>query len=155
MSLNKYICIFIIDKWINVLPSHLIGAGNAQSVEDREKNLRAHNHHQNVSEADEYEDGSILVHLYWCPKNRDRWHEAGCQRQGHGYCCHTPSTHQKVRGASLTTPGEGEIQPDACRHDQHQRKDHIVPRAEGCRGRCTCHPGVVKNRTWCAGGLEK
>lgn len=51
--------------------SHLIGAGNAQSVEDWHEGLRAYCHHQSIRKADEDEDGSVLIHFYRGPQNGD------------------------------------------------------------------------------------
>lgn len=124
------------------LSSHLIGAGYSQSVEDRQENLRAHSHHQNISKADEDEDGSVLIHLHRGPQNGDGWHEAGWQGQSHRHRRHTPSTHQKVRGAALTSSAEGIVNPDACWDHQHQGEDHIVPHTEGRR---TWHLGARLN----------
>lgn len=82
-------------SWGEILstPPYLIGAGNAQLVEDGQEDLGTAQHHQGVGDGKDAEDGTIAIDLSRGAQHRDGGHEAGgegqCNREGaHAAACH-------------------------------------------------------------------
>lgn len=81
-------------SWGKILSTspYLIGAGNAQLVEDRQEDLSTAEHHQGVGDGKDAEDGPIAIDLSRGTQHRDGRHEAGCEGQ-----CNREGTHAAAR----------------------------------------------------------
>lgn len=112
------------------MTSHLIGAGDAQSVEKWDKNLRRDHRHDGVGEAEDPEGSSVQVSLRWCANDCDARHEAGSQWHGNRHSRHLPATQQELLAAGLLTTSNGLEEPHSCWDQNGQSEHHIIPHRE-------------------------
>lgn len=114
---------------ISSLPttSYLVGAGDPQPIEHGKEDLRADNHHKKVGDAKDTEYRPETVDLGGGAQNSDGGHEAGGEGQGHRHSGQTAAAHQKVLGGLLAAAGEGVIDADGSRDEQHAGEHHVVP----------------------------
>lgn len=111
--------------------AHLVGAGDAQSVEDWDKDLGRDGWHDGIGEAEDPEGGAVAVGLCRRANDGDAGHEAGRERHGNRHGCHLPSAQQELGTAGLLTAPDGLEEADAGRKQDCPGKHHIVPDREG------------------------
>lgn len=113
------------------MTSHLIGAGDPQSVEERHKDLSSDNGHDGVGEAEEPEGRPVPEGLGGRADDRDSGHEAGGERHGDRHGRHLPPTQQELVAAGLLAASDGLEEADTgCPQNGHS-EHHIVPHGEG------------------------
>lgn len=110
---------------------YLVGAGNSQFVEHREEDLRADDHHKEVSDGKDAVYGPKTVDLGGAAQDGDRRHEAGGEGQRHWHGGHSSAAHQELLGGLLAAPREGVVDADGGRDEQHRGEHHVVPHHEG------------------------
>lgn len=108
-------------------PPYLVGAGNAQLVEDGQEDLCAAQHHQAIGDGEDAEDGTIAVDLSRGAQHGDSWHEAGSERERNREGTHATACHEEVLGCLLAPSREGIVDTNDSWDQQHDCKDHIVP----------------------------
>lgn len=119
---------------------HLIGAGDLQSVEERDKDLSSDGRHDGIGEAEEPEGSSVPVGLSRCANDSDARHEAGSERHGNWHSCHLPSSQQEFGAADVLAASDGLEKADASCPDNCASEHHIVPHRErGHLTTCTNH----------------
>ena len=77
---------------IIVNSAHLIDAGDAQSVEEGDKDLRRDDGRDGVAQAEEPEGCAITIRLGGRANHRDARHEAGGKRHRNGHRVHLAAT---------------------------------------------------------------
>lgn len=95
--------------------SYLVGAGDGQSVEERNENLGGGGGHDGVREPKEPELGPEAVGLRRRADDSDAWHEAGREGHGDGHGRHLPAPQQELSPAGVPAVAEGLEEAQPCR----------------------------------------
>ena len=101
---------------LRVPAQYLVGAGEAQAVEDRQEEQGSEQRVEQLSQAHPEELEAIAVGLGWHPQHLDRRHEAGGQREAHRQGGQAPTPGEEVLGAALPASRYPDPQPDAGRY---------------------------------------
>ena len=72
--------------------AHLIDAGDAQSVEERDEEFRRDSGRDGIAQAEQPEGRAVAIRLGGCADHRDARHEAGGKRHRNGHRVHFAPT---------------------------------------------------------------
>lgn len=106
---------------------YLISAGDARSVEHRQKELWCEDDDTSIRNHEDQEGGSKAIDLGRGSQDSDSWHKAGCQGQRHRAKAHLPSSNQELRGSHLFSLFNSKEHPYSRGNDKEGCKDDIIP----------------------------
>lgn len=137
-------------KWRREELSYLVSAGDAGSVEHREKEFWREDDDKCICNEEESKGRPEAVHLGGGPQDSDSWHEAGCQRQRYRAKAHLPSSDQELPWSCLFPLLYSKEHPNSRGNDKEGCKYNIIPNCEALG----LHAGKFGSREFLSTGSQ-